>query len=978
MAGLELSLLGSVQILLDGEPLTDFVYNKSRALLIYLAVESDRPHSRSELAGLLWPDLSDAAAHTNLRQALSDLRRVLGAESEHGACVPPFLLVTRDTIQFNPRANYTLDVTLFRTQIATCTRHRHRNLAHCPICLAHMEQALSWYRGDYLTGFAVGNSVPLEEWMTLEREALHQQAASACQHVARFYERRKLYDEARSFVQRQLALEPWNEEAHLQLMRLYSMSGQRSAALAQYATCCKILNKELGAAPSAATTDLYQRLGKGETISIESEPDRLRLHDVLPVSPTTLVGREEELTELANLLADPSCRLVTLIGPGGIGKTRLALAAAAREADAFQNGVVFVDLSGATGPGFLAETMLKALDVPLAGPQNPSQQLRLYLRNLEMLVVLDGYDHVLPDIEFLAELLRSAPRVTWLVTSRERLALQVEQLVEVVGLNYPKCDHLDLAAGIETIAAEYAAVHLFLQRARHADRHFIVTATGAAAIVRICQVTEGLPLALELAASAVRVQSCEAISSALERGQLHLAANLRDLPARHLSIYATFEHSWRLLLPQEQRVFCALAVFRGGFDTLAAKAVADATSELLVSLLDKSLICRRRVTDDEVRYSIHELLRQYAAEKLSEAGGLSTAQRHHLEFFTALAEQAEPKLKTNDQTHWLDVLENEHSNLRAALEYALTSSSYEMAARLAGALSRFWFVRAHIHEGLEFLGRISSFLDAEVVRAPSAAAAKAYNGAGWLTFLRGEYVQAYGKFEHGLTLAERTQDPATTAEALRGLALQVMNQGDSFAARRLAQQSLEIARCAGNAWQAGAALNVLGDLARTMGDYQAAAGLFEESQVCLHEAGDRSLLLIVQCNAGWVALALGEVDRAMDLHLQVVRQAHHLGAVRTVAHALDGVASVLVRSQQSDRMQRAVKLMGAAEAVRERSGILLELVDRSDFDFCLSTARSTLEERVFLTMWADGQAMTLNQVVAYVLGEGQFGRGDYG
>jgi len=256
MPHLAVSLFGSLLIQRDGQPVNGFTYQKSRALLVYLSVEAARPHSRDELVGLLWPELPDAAARTNLRQALADLRKVIGDET----AAPPFLLVTRDSLQFNPVSAYDLDVTQFTSLVDACDRHTHRHADRCPTCLTRMQQAVASYCGDFLAGFTVNEAAGFEEWLVLKREAFHQRALNALTHLAAAYERRQQYDVAIQYARRQLELDSWREEAHQQLMRLYASTGQRSAALAQYVTCRRVLTQELGVEPSAETVALYEAI----------------------------------------------------------------------------------------------------------------------------------------------------------------------------------------------------------------------------------------------------------------------------------------------------------------------------------------------------------------------------------------------------------------------------------------------------------------------------------------------------------------------------------------------------------------------------------------------------------------------------------------------------------------------------------------------------------------------------------------------
>ncbi len=378
MHHLSISLFGPLLVLRNGQVVNSFTYQKARALLIYLLLEAARPHSRDELIGLLWPELPDTAARTNLRQALADLRKVLGDED----ATPPYLLVTRDSLQFNATSAYLLDVTEFTTLLDSCERHLHRRAERCPICLERMQRAVADYHGDLLAGFMLSEAAPFEEWLLLKREAFHQRALTALTRLATACERRHQGEQAIQYARRQLELGPWREEAHQQLMRLYASSGQRSAALAQYVVCRSILAQELGVQPAAETVALYTQIqagGWGSGAVGEKEPEAST--PPLPYVPTPLFGREAELADLAELLANPNQRLITITGPGGIGKTRLALAAAATQADTFLHGAVFVDLTAISTPDLLSQAILQVLHQPLQGDQSPHAQLFRYLRH---------------------------------------------------------------------------------------------------------------------------------------------------------------------------------------------------------------------------------------------------------------------------------------------------------------------------------------------------------------------------------------------------------------------------------------------------------------------------------------------------------------------------------------------------------------------------------------------------------------------
>jgi predicted ATPase len=447
-------------------------------------------------------------------------------------------------------------------------------------------------------------------------------------------------------------------------MHVLVLSSQRSAALAQYEICRRILVRDLRVELEAATTALYEQIRDRETgrqgdketstqagVQSLSQSPRLLVAPAprhnFPAQTTLLIGRETELVELGTSLENPACRLVTIVGPGGIGKTRLALAAATEQALTFTHGAAFVPLAAISSATFLAPAIMTALDVALQGQRDPRDQLLEYLREKELLLLLDNFEQLLaPDLReeesgavLLTDMLQRAPRVTLLVTSRERLALEGEWVFDLAGLSYPLDDPID---GVEA----YESVQLFLQRAGQVRRQFALVEGEARAVARICRLVEGLPLAIKLAAAGLRTRSCAAIADAIERNLSVLATGLRAVPERHRSMWATFEHSWRLLSDEERQVFPRLSVFRGGFEEDAAAQVAQATPQLLAGLIDKSLLR----WDGVARYDLHEMVRQYAGEKLEEVGETERLSRQQAAYFLALAEASEPELQARQVT----------------------------------------------------------------------------------------------------------------------------------------------------------------------------------------------------------------------------------------------------------------------------------------------------------------------------------------
>ncbi|HEX9074395.1 MAG TPA: BTAD domain-containing putative transcriptional regulator, partial [Anaerolineae bacterium] len=432
MARLMLNLLGPLQITLDGAPITTFQSDKARALLLYLAVESDRPHRREELTGLLWPDVPEQTARHNLRQTLFNVRQAIHDSKAKN----PHLFITREEIQFNVESDHALDVATCAALLAACDTHPHPDPETCADCAGRRRQAAEMYRGRFLQQFFLEDSAAFEEWALLRREALHQQALDALMRLARHYEQRADFEQARRFALRELELDPWREEAHRQVMRALAASGQRSAALVQYETCRRVLADELGIEPSEETRALYEQIRSGK-LGPEIPTSQRTSTSNLPTPLTPFVGRERELQDLEQLLGDSQCRIITLVGPGGIGKTRLALELAAHQQHTFGHGATFVSLASLTSPALMVSVIAQALGTTFVGSNDPKQQLFHYLADKQMLLLVDNVEHLLEGVDLLAELLQHAPALKILATSREPLDLSGEWVFQVEGLTVP-------------------------------------------------------------------------------------------------------------------------------------------------------------------------------------------------------------------------------------------------------------------------------------------------------------------------------------------------------------------------------------------------------------------------------------------------------------------------------------------------------------------------------------------------------------
>jgi predicted ATPase len=955
MTHLTLALLGPLQIALDGHFISGFAYSKARALLVYLAVESDRPHPREALVTLLWPDLPEQAARTNLRQALASLREAIGDTTS----TSPFLQITRDTLQFNPESDHDLDVHGFEALLAACRAHPHRRLEGCRSCLARLAQAAALYRGDFLAEFSLAGSGAFEEWELLRREQLHQRALEALSLLSAYHERLGANEPARQYAQRQIELDPWREEAHRQLMRLLARAGQRSAALAQFQACRRVLAEALGVEPTADTLALYEQIRAGTALPPRPEAARSRI----PLPPTPLVGRQEEQRALTELLEDPAHQLVTLLGPGGIGKTCLAEVVANELAGSFPAGAVMVELAGLTASEQLTTAILLALGVPLQGTAEPLAQLAAALRDRELLLVLDSFEPLLDaesaSVRLLAALLRAAPAVTWLVTSQVRLGLQAEWVFDLTGLALPPRREATSMA-VEALAS-FGAVRLFVERARQAQRAFALDSSAAQPIVRICELVEGLPLAIELAAAQLRARPLAAIAAELDSNVHAYTTALHDVPARHRSLWAALDYSWQLLTPPEQDALCRLAIFRGGFDLAAAGPVAGASADVVLALLEKSLV-RSSPTGAEgaagsaaSRFELHEMTRQYALQKLEATPAYATTRPEHAAYFLALAETAAPQLTGAEQVTWLNRLESEHGNLRAALTWALDAGAAEIAGRLGSALWRFWWLHSHLVEGRAWLERIDGLAPA----LSPAVRANVYNGAGVLANDLGDYAAAQARHEQALGLRREMNDRLGMARSLGNLGNTARQLGERAQSRAYFAECLAIFRELGHQWGIATTLLNLG----VMSDDTALAeqeALYAESMALYRQLGDQHGMSIAIGNLGEVALRRRDLPRARQLYAEYIALSQTLGDTPSVAHSLMMLGIVAI---EDDQVLRGVQSFGAAARLRESTRVPVLSAYLAEYERYVAAARAELGAAAYEAAWAEGGAMPLEQAL---------------
>jgi predicted ATPase/transcriptional regulator with XRE-family HTH domain len=685
-------------------------------------------------------------------------------------------------------------------------------------------------------------------------------------------------------------------------------------------------------------------------------------------SPTPLIGREPELATLNRLLGDPHCQLLTLAGPGGIGKTRLALELASIQYAQFPDGVFFVPLVSLSLPEFVAPAIGSALGLSSSSLLDPKVQLLNHLRQKSLLLVLDNLEHLLEGVGLLAELLEQAPGVKLLVTSRERLNLQGEWLFDLQGLPVPPLDQVDRAE-------EYSAVALFIQSAQRAQVGFELSAEERPWAARICQLVKGMPLAIELAAAWVRLLSCQEIAQEIEHNLDFLATSARDLPARHRSMRAVFDHSWKLVSNEERQALSRLSVFRGGFTREAAEQVAGASLTLLSALISKSLA--QPVADG--RFDLHELVRQYVEAHLdTEPGGheMATgypnsfaARKAHATYYLALVEQAVPQLYGPSQAAWLQRLEREYDNIRAALTWLLKADEQdatwrvEAALRLTGPLARFWNGH-HFDEGRRWLAQSLAAEAALAIRAPPSVRAVALGTAAWLLAATRDYDQAQVFLCESLALFWKAQNSDGIADSLDTGGDVAWLQEDYAQAKAFYEESLALRRASGVKFKIALSLLSLGNAVVEGGDYAQAHRLYQESLALCRELQDDRSTALALYGMALAAVGCNESQQAI-LHIrEALALFNKLRNELDIALCLECLALVDVSQGHA---ARAAQLWGVSDA-------LLETLHMPLFRSCMlrrergmAAARAQLGEAVFAAAWAEGRCQLYEEVVDDIL-----------
>lgn len=882
---IEIRLLGEFSLSYDGE-LIELRSSRLQSLLAYLILHNSAPQRREYVAFALWPDVDETKARRNLRQLLYRLRKTFPRMDQ-------LLQITRQTLHWSPSVSTRVDAVAFRTASKTATS------------IDELQTAIGYYTGTLLpAGY--------DEWLLREREHLRLNYLNTLEALIVRLEQAERYEDAIPYARRLIADEPLREGTYRRLMRLYAGCGDRAGALRVYRECTRVLQTELGIEPSEATQVLYDELVR--TVPAAQTPNNL------PTHPTPFVGRSVELAEVAELLEEPDCRLLTIAGPGGIGKTRLALQAAREQLDSFPDGVYVVPLAAVAEADALVPAIADAIDVPIRSTTDIRRDLFRYLRDKHMLLVLDNVEQLIDAAtDLLLDLLESTNYLVVLVTSRERLRLRWEWRFALEGLRLPNEQSVALL--------DSSAVRLFQEVARRADHRFVLTDEIAPAVARVCYLTAGMPLAIELAASLVSDHPCDELATRIADTTDVLATEMRDMPARHRSVRATFEYSWSRLTPALQAAYRRLSVFRGGFTQHAAESVAGVSQNALAALVDRSFLHE----DGQGRYSQHPLLQQFAAEYLAQyADEKYETSRAHCKFYINFAATHAEDLNSMQHREALALLSRDVENVRAGWMWAVDHQQYETIRHTIEPLYNFYWYGNRLHEGLELFNQTTAHFQRNaapeavllmlqvrratllyrVGRSEHAAQllqacttrlrrlnmrnelAFALSRGGYVQQILGNYAEARELAREGLALRRELGSRGGLASTLNDCGIIAMKQGNLDEARTLLQESLAIRTSAGNAYSPAVTTCNLGVIAGQMQEFEEAQRLFEESLDLYERLNDRNGVAYVLNNLAVVARKNGAYARARRLLERSLAIKRILGDRWSVAGSLNNLGSI--------------------------------------------------------------------------------------
>jgi predicted ATPase/DNA-binding SARP family transcriptional activator len=900
---LALYLLGPPKVELDRAAVS-IDRRKVLALLAYLAVNRWQ-HHRDHISALFWPEYAQPKAFSNLRHILWEVQQIIGEG---------WIIASRDTVgliaegagQPNRQVIW-LDVSRFESLITESRLQKNASLR-----AQLLADSVKLYRDHFLTGFSLKNSLHFNEWAFAQSDNLRYQLAGALTMLSDDLCSLGRAEAAIPHAQRLIALDPLNEASHRQLMQIYVQAGQHNAALKQYQTCEKLLRRELGVDPQPETHTLYRQIRKGVVIPIQPVKPKesgTPEHN-LPFQISRFIGRENEQDEVAVMIARH--RLVSLVGPGGIGKTRLSLRVGENVLKDYANGVWFVELASLKDSVLVPQTVAKLFHLLEQAEESLTEKLIRVLRSKNILLILDNCEHLLDACAQLAdELLRNCPNLKILTTSREPLGITGEAQYHVPPLGLP-----DVQPLLEGLLG-HESIQLFEERARLVQEHFALTMDNASSVAHICHRLDGIPLAIELAAARVDEFSTQQIAERLDESFNLLTGGSRTALPRQHTLHASIDWSWNLLSQPEQILLRRLSIFAGGWTLSAAVSICAGignesfqTHELITQLAAKSLVVVSEEDGCEQRYHLLEMIREFGSKKLSQAGEEDAIQAQHLKYYLNLSEELEYGLMGPQQVELMTRTIEERDNLRAALEHA-ARTDVEAGLLLSARLRNFW-ENFDMREGgrwnAEFLGRDES-------HAYPAARARALFAHGWTLLWFHRLEEARAMAEECLALYRAAGDRPGEVD---GLNLMGAVTSDAGKRAEYCQRALALARSLGDLMRQTTALNQLGWDHR---DYKRAFAAWEEAINLYRQMGSWRYLASVLSMLGLFMVMEGEVEPALKFLEESERVYQKLSTKTGKGHLL--IAYGQIALLRGDYEQARAYLLENAR-IGEESGSRIE------------------------------------------------------
>ncbi len=952
--GLRIALLGGFRVWVHGMEIPGNAWRlqKARGIIKLLALTPDHSLHRAEIVEHLWPEFDPVAATNNLHRTLHASRRALKSVKQPGL-PSPTLKLHGQLVSLEPAGSLWIDVDAFSNAAREARTHRNER---------HFVAALELYGGELLP------EDRYENWTLTAREALHRERLHLLSELAEIYRAKNDITAAAEIRSQVVRDDPYDEEAQLALMRDLAVTGQRGKALAQFQQLRDAL-KEIDEVPGPESERLYREiLARRYSTTCEHDTDRAQPNTNLPIPLTSFVGRDAERAALVELLrpARDDPRLVTLTGPGGSGKTRLALTVAQDLVADFPGGVWFVDLARITDETALPSTLASTLNIGEVPARSVVDVIVEELGSQPVLLLWDNCEHLVDACARLArQILLRAGDVRILATSRQPFGVHGEAVRRVQPLPLPAANGPIDTRMVDALA-QNDCIRLFSERARLVRSDFRLAVSNVAAVAQICRRLDGMPLPLELAAARMGTMSSATLAERLDRSLQVLGSAGKSLEPRQRTLRGMLDWSYNLLSSSERALFRRLAVFVGGWTLdMAERVCADRTLPaydvlgLLADLVDKSLVQFESV-DGEGRYRFLEVVRQYAAERLDESGETQSVRARHAEVCTDLAETAEAKLRGPLQTAWLDRLERDYGNIQSAIQWLAQSDELVPALRLSSAIWWFCFLRGHYAEERERLIRLLEQIDAVGIELHLATRANALLAAGALAWKREELPLSRRLLEESVAIRRELDDPSQFGWALIFLGHVAGSQGEFFLGNRYAREALELFRACGDRSGMARALNAIGEDARRLGHDDEAEAFYRESLELDRQEGNRAGMALRLHNLGYIALHRSCVTDAGELFFECLQLAQDLKDLDLVAACLEGVAAIEAVTGES---RRSMWLFGAADALRAELNVPIDIADKPEHDRYFALAESGMTAVDIEREWRRGRQFTLDQAL---------------